>query len=247
MKRLTAFDSLSAVGEPLVLRALFERRWLLLARQPLAGAAVSFATDGGRPLGSAETDASGFATLRIPVPFEATSFLAEHPGGSRARGGVYRFDRDDPILVCDLDLTLSDATPLRFWVSPVGAVAPFEGASKVLRSLAHRFRIVYLTARRDLFLDKTREWLRLNLIPPGPILSRPWSFLPIPSERFKREALADLKGRFPRLAVGIGDRPHDARAYLAHGMKAFLLRPRGRVPEGAVPCDSWNEILERCA
>jgi hypothetical protein len=109
-----------------------------------------------------------------------------------------------------------------------------------------RYRIIYLTARRDLLLDKTRAWLDANLFPPGPVIGRRFSWTPPSAEDFKRAALARLRERFPELSVGIGDAASDAAAYLAAGMTAVLYRPRGRIPQGAHRCRSWREIATLC-
>jgi hypothetical protein len=244
MKRLTAFDAVGASGDSIRLRALCERRWLALLRQPLANVPLTFRLDSGAEVGPVPTDASGIA--EVSTRADARRFTVLGPGRSPAEGQLYRFDRDAPLLVCDLDRTVSDGSALRFWLSPNSFIRPFDGAPEALRTLSHHFRIVYLTARRDLVLEKTRRWLELYLFPPGPIVGRPWSFLPPSPEEFKRAALADLTRTFARVRIGIGDRAHDARAYLAHGLTAIAFRPTQRMPEEAVLCTTWNDILRRC-
>lgn len=244
MKRLTAFDAVGAWGESVPLRAVLERRWLKYLRQPLREAPVSFRLDTGVELGSVFSDSSGTATIVVSV--HGHRFTAYSAGAAPGHGCLYRFAADAPLLVCDLDMTVSDASAFRFWLAPNSLVEPFEGAAEALRTLSHHFRIVYLTARRDIVFEKTREWLRMHLFPPGPVIGRRWSLFPPSPEAFKREALSELKRSFTRVLIGIGDRAHDARAYLAHGMTAIAFRPTRSVPQEAVVCDRWDQIVRLC-
>jgi hypothetical protein len=91
-------------------------------------------------------------------------------------------------------------------------------------------------------LPKTRRWLALHLFPPGPILCRPWSLRPVAPELFKTETLARIKRELPGLAAGVGDRAHDARAYLAHGLRALLINSFEPPPLGAEHFRSWPDI-----
>lgn len=216
----------------MLLQALCERRWFGLARQRRPGVVVEFRDGHGRRVGEAASGPDGIARLEIQAPgtYEA--------GGSRGR--AFRFKKNDPILACDLDRTVSDGSPLEFWLRPLESLQPFPGAVAALNRLAERYRILYLTARRDFVLQKSRDWLDLHAFPPGPVLCREWSLTPISPEAFKRAALSALAPRFS-LAAGIGDRAHDARAYLAHGMKAVLFRCSELAPAGALACDSWDQ------
>ena len=48
--------------------------------------------------------------------------------------------------------------------------------------------------------------------------------------------------------MGVGDRKEDARAYLAAGMRALVIRPDGDfrdLPPGAEGVRSWEEVRER--
>ncbi len=241
MIRITAFDALRVPQEPARLSALVERRWMGLLRQPLANVAVEFCS-GDRRIGIVRTDLQGFARLDSRPDLPSGSYRVVSDRGACAEAHAFVWNSSDPILVCDLDLTLSNASALRFWLSPISQVRPFEGAPDVLRRLARTHRVVYLTARRDLVLDKTRQWLSQYLCPPGPILCRPWSLFPPAPGPFKQDALNSLRRRFSNLAAGIGDRRHDAAAYRSAGIPAILFRPRFRAPEASAVCQSWPEI-----
>jgi hypothetical protein len=236
--RVLAFDSIAVRGEPVKLRALVERRWFGLLRQPLQGRKVEFEQT-GRMLGCVESCAGGFAELACDA---ARGAFTARGGAASSVGRVFVWDRDDPLLIVDLDGTISDATALAFWLLPLDAVQPFDGAVRAMAYLSTRYRILYLTARRDLVLPKSRLWLQHHGFPPGPILCRPWNLFPPSPGRFKTAALAELKRRFSNIRAGIGDRPHDARALLSNGIPTLLYRP-ARAPEGAVAFSEWEDIL----
>ena len=46
------------------------------------------------------------------------------------------------------------------------------------------------------------------------------------------------------MAVGVGDRPDDAQAYLDNGMKTLIIDPtgEGRFPGQALVVSSWREV-----
>jgi hypothetical protein len=237
MTRLTLFDSLAVRGSVAVASALAERRWTGLLRWPKKGIEVEFFAD-GRRAGAASTGPDGMAAAPLSRP---GTILEARGGGACAAASIYFFEPGDPILVCDLDGTVSDASALRFWLAPLTSTRPFPGSAEALRSLSSRARIVYLTARRDLVLEKTRRWLAAFDFPTGPVLCRLWSFAPPSPEAFKTGVLGRLKRDFPGIVAGIGDRSHDARACLAHGIPAVLFRPRFSVQE-ARSFESWAEI-----
>jgi hypothetical protein len=106
--------------------------------------------------------------------------------------------------------------------------------------LAREFNIVYMTARRWFMRDKSRQWLERHGFPIGPILCR-GPYMTSAGE-FKRGVIADLRGKFPGIFVGIGDRAHDAHACLSNRIPAILFRPREVPPPGSRVCENWGEV-----
>jgi hypothetical protein len=93
---------------------------------------------------------------------------------------------------------------------------------EVLGRVSKRYGIVYLTDRPDLPARKSKNWLADNGYPSGPLLFSRMEDLR-EGGRFKSGGLAGLRRDFPGLAVGIGERPSDAQAYVDNGMSAYLI------------------------
>ena len=240
--QLTAQDALALPHSRVRLVARLERYVLRFVDPPVRGATVEF-FEGEARLGSAVTDAQGFASIEVDAG----------PAGRRRFRVVSRRSQealvvdvlasDAPVLALDLDHTVADVSTWRFALATSREVRALEGAVEAIRRLANRYAIIFLTARDHSFLAKTREWLRLQGLPDGPAFLRRRRFWSQRAGDHKLERLGELK-RTHRLVAGAGDMPADVKAYLANGMAAFLIDPRGAVPdiEGAVRVSSWKEL-----
>jgi len=114
----------------------------------------------------------------------------------------------------------------------IGQARPMPGSPQVMRRLAEKYAIIYLTHRPDYFGPKSKAWLRANDYPAGPLLlSNIGGFLG-GSGRFKTRAIGRLRERFANILIGIGDKVSDARAYDDNGMRAFLILD---IPESPTP------------
>ncbi|HEY3227057.1 MAG TPA: hypothetical protein VGK61_08705 [Planctomycetota bacterium] len=243
--QLTPEDLLALPHHKVRLTARLERYVLRFVDPPLRGVEVRF-LEGDRPLGSAITDAKGFASIEIDSGQAGLRRLRVASPRTEESLVLRVLPGDFPVLVVDLDHTIADVSPFRFAFLDNRSVRPLPGAVEALHWLGDRFAVVYLTARDHSFLGKTREWLRLQGLPDGPVFLRRrrfWSQRPIDH---KLERLGEL-ARDHRLVAGVGDLPGDAKAYLAKGLKAFLLDPKGRSPtmEGVVRVRSWKELEAR--
>src|SRR3989338_2473013 len=95
-----------------------------------------------------------------------------------------------------------------------------------MNRLAEVYQVVYITARDDFMMNRTKNWLDQWVFPLAPAYF--WDFTgAYPTsrvqERYKREGGAALKQSFPNVIVGVGDGAHDVRAYAANGLKAYLI------------------------
>lgn len=243
--QVTAEDVLALPGGRLRLVGRVERYIIRYVDPPVRGATVEF-FDGESRLGSAVTDPRGFAVLETDAgPIGRRRFRVKTPRAEEALV-VDVLAADAPILAVDIDHTLADISTLRFAFTTNQNTRSLPEAVDVLKRLAKRFSIVYLTARDHSFLGKTRDWLRLQGLPDGPVFCRRRRFWSQRSMNHKLERLAELK-RTHRLVAGVGDLPSDAKAYLASGMAAYLMDPGAQVPdmEGAVKVRGWKEFEER--
>ena len=243
--QLTAEDLLALPGSRIRLVARLERFIIRYVDPPVRGATVEF-FEGETRLGSAVTDPRGFATFEADAgPIGRRRFRVKTPRTEEALV-VDVLPADASVLVVDLDHTLADISTLRFAFTANRNTKPLPEAVDVLRRLAKRFSILYLTARDHSFLGKTRDWLRLQGLPDGPVVCRRRRFWSQRSFSHKLERLAELK-RTHRLAAGVGDLPTDAKAYHSSGMAAYLMDPGAQLPEidGATRVRGWKEFEER--
>lgn len=252
---LTAFDQVARPNEAVILTAKLYQptRWgfhINLHDRP-----IQFACP---PLPTWETISGedGLATVEVTAPAgvpDIWPYEACYPGSpkhkpARGNGRVFLWPADSPILVTDVDHTISALHPFHVPFTTNGDSPTLPGAAEALNELATLYRVVYLTARDESLYDKTRAWLSEKGFPAGPLFCR--DMHPFGSaETFKRCFLADLGKRFPHLVAGVGDRLSDARAYQANGMIAVLIDPNGKLewPEGAVVVPSWREAARRLA
>ncbi len=252
--KLTVYDQLARPGEKAELIAKLEQKGPLGFNQDMKGCPVRFwsamfkVTEG-------RTGANGIARVRVEFPSDAYgpgNFNAEFPGAdyrkpANAPGRVFLWSREARILVLDIDHTLYGLdlnTTVRSQADDHPALAE---AAQVLTELNQTYYIVYLTHCEDGQFHDTQAWLKEKGFPDGPCFCR--SFYPAQTqEGFKLQFVTDLARRFPKTQIGVGDRPSDAKAYLANGLRAFILDPeknKSDLPDEAVRVASWKEVGER--
>jgi hypothetical protein len=228
-----ATDSLTVPGAETLLRAQLRAGDFLRGRP---GYAVRFYRD-GKLFKVAETDADGIAAVSFtpaaPGDHELTAALApvgladDAPPPRRLL--VACRSPQTPMAVVDLDKTI---VATGFHTVLIGSPEPMEHSQQVLGRLAKTHTIVYLTHRPDYFSIKSKAWLREHKYPPGPLLLSTLGGFLSGSGEFKSEMLAQLRRRFAKIEIGIGDKVSDAQAYHDNGLRAFLILP---VPDGAEP------------
>lgn len=125
-----------------------------------------------------------------------------------------------PIFVSDVDGTLTSSENIEYAALLVGATpATHSAAPEALRALAAKgYRPLYLTARPEWLVQRTREFLDAHGFPPGIIHTTTWELGAVASggaAAFKTEELAMLgaKGLVP--TFGFGNMPTDSQAYAA--------------------------------
>jgi len=222
---LLAKDILAEPGKEVVLEAGL-RSGLRLTGE--GGRRIQFHLD-ERRLGQAASDTDGNAAVRWTAP--------ERPGDYLVRVRIKPDDQpekpvedtrllvavrkhDTPMIVVDLDKTVVASGFARVLL---GAAKPMTGANVVLERMAKTHTIVYLTHRPDFLGPKSKRWLTDNRFPTGPLLTSTLGGFIRGSGGYKTGRIADLKRTYPNLAVGIGDKISDARAYADHGMKSILI------------------------
>lgn len=242
---LTAEDVLALPGSRIRLRVRVERYLIRFVDPAVRGETVEF-FEGDTKLGSAVTDAAGFASIEVDAGPEGRRRFQVRTRRAQETLVADVLPADAPILVLDIDHTITDVSTFRFAFTPDRKIRALPDAVEVIPRLAKRFRVVYLTARDHSFLAKTRGWFRLHGLADGPVFMRRRRFWSQRAFDHKLERLGEL-AKDRRIVAGVGDLPLDAKAYLARGMAAYVMDPGGAVPEieGATRVRSWKELEER--
>ena len=235
----SASDRLVVPGEATTLQAQFRAGDFL---QPQAGHTVRFYRE-GRLYGAALTDGAGLATVGYTAEGPGDCFfqadvsplgLAEQPPGATEFLVASRA-ADEPMMVVDLDKTIVASG---FHAVLVGEAEAMPESAGVLHDLAESYTIVYLTHRPDLFGPKSRAWLAEHGFPTGPLLLSTLRTFLQGSGAYKSMMLEDIRRRFTRVEIGIGDKISDVLAYHGNGMRAFLIMP---IP-GGLDADERAEL-----
>jgi len=183
-------------------------------------------------IGSAVTGEDGLATIQwtppkaggyefdvriIAVPGEEFTELLEITPGPLV---VTAWPKDKAFVVVDLDHTVVDSS---FFRVLFGGAKPAADSVRVMRRIAARFGIVYLTHRPDLMTRNSKGWLREHEYPLGPLLVSELKEAFGDSGKFKTAKLAAVTEAFPNAKIGIGDKLSDAQAYVDNGLAAYLI------------------------
>ena len=184
-------------------------------------------TKGSDPRGAVEgvTDNGGRVMFEIPEarrlgPGRHRVRLVVQGDGSSTELFIDVVPPKTPIFVSDVDGTLSSSENIEYAALLVGATAgTHPGAPEALRALAAKgYRPMYLTARPEWLVGRTREFLDAHGFPPGIIHTTTWELGPVGNggaAEFKTEELRMLaaKGLVP--TFGFGNMPTDSVAYAA--------------------------------
>jgi hypothetical protein len=239
---ITPYDLLLPAGEPATLDVEVERRILTFIDPAIADEDIEV-----EGVGRARTKSDGIASFdlgKLPV---GTHHFKVKMNRKPPEALVRIVERDTPVIVVDIDHTIADVSPQGFIFRKVQNVRPVLGSREALDELSKTMQILYLTARDHIFTRKTKLWLRAAEFPEAPVYLRKgtrfWSASP---QAHKIERLKEIRSRFPNIRWGVGDKPGDVAAYIAHGIRPILLapaRPLG-ITEN-VPClPDWKAILE---
>lgn len=220
----TAMDALALPEQQTDLLAQVRGGDLLRGRPDYA---VRFYRE-GKLFKVAETDDDGVAavTFTPPTPGDYVFTAALAPLGMAdeppppqqllltCRAG------DTPMVVVDLDKTV---VATGFETVLIGSPEPMARSQDVLKRLAQTHTIVYLTHRPDYFSVKSKAWLAEQGYPTGPLLLSTLGGFFKGSGAFKSKMIGQLRGRFSRIEIGIGDKVSDAQAYHENGLRSFLI------------------------
>lgn len=183
--------------------------------------------------GTVRTDFDGMAIVRAPAPSAAGvyGFEAELASPSAlARGSMWVLDPQRPLVIVDIDGTISD---LPEWQVPLigGHARAYADSPQLLRDLARSYQIVYLTARDDTFDPQTRAFLKRHSFPAGPVIYNDLGLWTSEERRqlqkdehgsFKLRKIQELQAMGLNVAFGIGNSETDGWAYEQAGLPSYL-------------------------
>jgi len=221
-----AFDTLAYPNEKVDLAVKVQSKKL----QAIEGITVGFFLDDEK-LAEATTDKTGLAntqwTPKLAKSYELEARITkvkddqyEKLEGLGAPLLVASRGKDTQFVVIDLDHTVVDSS---FFRVLVGGAKPMAGSVQATKKIAEKYSIIYLTHRPDLLTKKSKTWLSLNDYPKGPLLVSELKEAFGDSGKFKTAKLKAVKGSYPNVRIGIGDKYSDAQAYVDNGLGAYLI------------------------
>ncbi len=206
-----------------------------------------------------QSTAEGGATVTLEKSLEMprTSLLVRYvPGqdhrGSQNNASLFRWAPETPILLVDVETTLTPAD-LSVWKEfSVRDIARDKEASAVLHSLVEKkIAPVYLAGFLDhpLLYRKARDWIKDRPsvkqlpFPDGPVLGRlNYQDTSHPLESVK-ELVETLQGKFTGPRFAITKNPELARVYEAGQFRTFFLGKKKSRLDGVTVVSSWGELV----
>ncbi len=246
---LSVDDAAVMSGEKTHLVAYLERDAVLGIRRSVEHVKVRFFAD-DREVGEDDTDKDGRASVHVLVPPDVQRFTARAFVERRqlyAAGEVVTWNRRRVIIAVDVDHTIAQTDYKELLLDKdEDEISPLKRSVKTLNTLTQDYHVLYLTARPRFLRDKTRAWLREKGFPEGPLLTAEGVRQTVRSERFKRGKLHELRGYWPTLRIGIGNKASDAEAYGANEMLAIILETREHEERArhAIVLRDWKMVAE---
>ncbi len=249
---LQGIDGVYTDQETIIVKAKLESSKVIPYRMDIPGEIVQFHLNDEK-LGDALTDGDGVAELEIPAKRVGQYLVkASLPGESDYQSNVAEvvtlvLSRNTPIAISDIDHTISDASPWEVLLKPNTKLRPLKNAASSIKYFSNKFQIVYLTARDDAFINKTKDWLAMYDFVKAPSMF--WDFAngDVPSDHgdFKSWMIGKMKEKFDNILIGFGDKPHDIRAYRDHGMRSYYIGKQDEAihPDG-IKVPTWDKIIK---
>lgn len=257
--KLTGFDVLARKGRKTKVKAKLETKGFMGIDPDVKGAPLDFfivAKDGEelkRPdfLGTSKTDDDGLATFEWTPDAEGQFSLiarlrkgAEHTAAP-AQIHVAIPNEKRPILVVQLDGTVTTATNLKMFRGTKNEeIESVDGCEQILSVLAASHQLVYMTDVELAFTNKFKDWVKLRKLPPAPILFWELFERSLSHETYMTKMVKRLQKHFP-LAIGLGAKSSDAKAFLANGMVPVRLNaePDDELSDEVIQVQNWGQAL----
>lgn len=230
----------------------------ILSVQPAPHRPYSLWLYGGAPTGftllaRGESDEEGRALYSLTRSFPqggSRLYLKVEPEGTCTLAGVFSFPQGTPVVITDIDgtLTASEGETFNQLADPLVLPDEFPDAPRMHRLYAEKgYTTIYLTARQDAYRHLTRVWLEAKGFPFGPLITAgPTPLVGDPAARYKATMVKRIKDEFQlEILAAYGNQESDARAYLEAGIpgnRIFMLPPfaTGSDLLGTTPVTSYT-------
>lgn len=253
---IQGYDAIVAPGASITLEVKVERARLFPTRVDLKNQKIHFTQDGIH-LGTGVSDNDGIARIKtvfykrgvklITAKLDKRSKYSANVTDNR----ILVTDTDTPMLVTDIDHTLSDISSRDFLRTADVKIPELPRASEVVNRLSRDITIFYMTARDDSFIKRTKFWLDYMDFPKGPSFYWDfgfWNGVPYNHGEYKTKILKDLSKTHKNIVIGVGDKPHDVAAYRANGLRAYYIGlPGFELAKHTIVVKTWIEIEEHLA
>jgi hypothetical protein len=210
--------------------------------EPIKGATITFYYE-GKAIGSGMTDKGGHARVRWRSPSQGIYIIEAKPTAlpadidedykdackTSAHLLVQACAKQAEFAVIDLDYTI--VADDMFQVITHEQAAAIKDSADVMGQIATRYCIIYLTHRPDELARKSKQFLESHGFPQGVLVMCPWNEAFQHSGPSKDACLGRIQQSFPNMRVGIGDKTSDVKAYLEHGMEAYMIPHFADTPE----------------
>lgn len=239
-------DVLVPVGEKAEITARLGLKDLFGPGFRLGRRVITFRVEGeeiGRVRAGWDGCATATFTPRQEKEYRVEAFC-QGAGSSQATAEATIFSRgtEREAIILDIDRTLSGSSFFASVFKTGRKIPPLDDAVNVTCALTRRYDLIVVTGRKTHLRRKTNRWLAEKGFPRAPIYFSSLGRFPLSHEKFKTQLIRELKHAWENITIGIGDRDSDARAYLANGLRAVILREKGRCPPGAIIVNNWRSI-----
>lgn len=245
---LTGYDSTTSTGGQATLRFKVERDSFI--KFDLHGVTVEFRV-GSTVIGTAVSGSDGYADLRVNAPQSAGDIIVT---GAIPAGGKYAArdatlllavrDASARLIVVDIDWTICAAKWWDVLWKANSQLPPVKGAVSALNDLGKGATVLYLTARDDGQMRKTKSWLAYWGFPRGPLYCSDDPRVLIDPHPYKSATIRMLKGVFANMPCGFGNKNTDADAYHDNGLTTYLFDTENAGPyrSFAFVYKDWDDL-----
>ncbi|MCO4792594.1 MAG: hypothetical protein KC493_02690 [Bacteriovoracaceae bacterium] len=250
---LQGIDTIHSTGQDVTLKAKLERaKYFPTYRSDIPGEVVEFFLK-EKYLGAALTDGDGVGSLTLSSlgkglhEIEVKLIQGSEFKSKPANVLVLVIDKNTPIAISDIDHTISDASAFQVLLRPNHKLPPLKKAVQGIKYFSGLFQIIYLTARDDMFINKTKNWLAMYNFVKAPSFFWDFANRDVPNDHgdFKSWIITKLKDNFNNIQIAFGDKPHDIRAYRDHGLRSYYLgKQDAEIHKDGIKVKSWTKLLE---